>query len=39
MSVVLIFVREWNASYRQLSYHFGFNLMNSLRFYLSLVRG
>jgi hypothetical protein len=36
---VLIFVRKWNASYRVLSYHFGFNLMNSLRFGLSLARG
>ena len=38
MSVVLIFVRNWNASYRVLRYGNGFNFMNSLQYGLWLAR-
>jgi hypothetical protein len=39
MSVVLIFVRKWNAWYRVLRYPYGFNFMDSLRYSLWLARG
>ena len=39
MSVVLIFVRNWNASYRVLRYGNGFNLKDSLQYGLCLAAG